>query len=124
SHRRWECHTKDISAEHCPATSSISGLKDTLATHGKGTVIEIACAGINGIMVVWIDRNTVDRCSGNKWIIGYHVPGGRIATTICCFPSTAADGPKVSHNTTVHGSGWIDRHGVNTPFCRRVIKTA
>ena len=75
-------------------------------------------------MIVWIDGNSVDRCSGNQWIIGYHVPSSGCAATVGRFPYPASDRPKISHNAAIHGGRWIDRHRINSPFGRRVIKTA
>src|SRR5205823_5949277 len=114
---------QNVGAENGPCSSCISGLKNTLATHGKGTEIEIAGASINGVMIAGINRNTVDGCSGNQRIIGYHAPGSGITTTVGRLPYTASNRTKISHNAAIHRGGWINRNRVHSPFSRRVIKT-
>src|SRR5207245_4182627 len=103
--------------------SGIGGLEDALATHGKGTEIEIACAGIDSVMIAGIDGNTVDGRSGNQRIVGYHAPASGITTTVGRLPYAASDRPQISHNAAIHYGGWIDRYRVHSPFGRRVVKT-
>src|SRR5262249_36734999 len=55
-------YTKNVGAENHPGSSGISGLKDTLATHGEGTVIEIAGPGVHNVMIIRIDHDGVDGC--------------------------------------------------------------
>src|SRR5947207_2410292 len=117
-------HAKNVGAENGPCSSCISGLKNTLATHEKGTEIEIAGASINGVMIAGINRSTVDGCSGNQRIIGYHAPGSGITATVSRPPYTTADRTKISHNATIDSRGGINRDRVNSPFRRRVIETA
>src|SRR4029453_3113784 len=45
-------HAEHVGTKHRPGSSGISGLEDTLATHGKGTEIEVARTSINSVMIV------------------------------------------------------------------------
>src|SRR4030095_4147263 len=75
-------HTENVGAEYCPGSAGVYGLENTLATHGEGTVMESAGAGVDSVMIIRIDHDGVDGCGGNKRIVCDDCPSGRSAAAI------------------------------------------
>ena len=75
-------------------------------------------------MIVWIDYNSINSGGRNERVISDHRPCRRIATAVSRFPYAAANRTDISNDSTINSGSWIDCNRVNSPFGRRVIKTA
>ena len=58
--RKRQPGPENISAKKSPRIPSIGRLQNTLAAHRERTVVEIAGARVNGVVIVWVDRERID----------------------------------------------------------------
>src|SRR5262249_41614108 len=78
----WQWRGENIRAEYSPRRTRIGRFENALAAHGERPVIKVACAGINRVMIVRIDRNRVYGSGADQRIIGHDAPRGQTAATV------------------------------------------
>ena len=91
-----------------PSSASVSRLQDTLTTHGKGPIIEIARLCVDGVMIVGVYLNRVDGCRTNQRIICDYAPSSHVAAAVGRFPYPATNRSQISNDAAVHRRRWID----------------
>src|SRR6185436_11920704 len=77
---------EDVGGEDGPVRAGVGGFEYALAAHGECAVIEVAGAGVDGVVIVRIDGHRVDAGRGDQRIVGDDGPGGGAAAAVRGLP--------------------------------------
>src|ERR1700694_2434139 len=97
-------------------SARVGGLKNSLTAGRERAVIQIAGAGVNRVVVIRINRESVNRDRREQRIVSKWSPRRARAATVGRFPNTAAIGTQVGNNGTVGCRGWINDDIVHPAF--------
>ena len=116
-------HAEHIRPQHRPGGTGIGGFQNALTAHRKGTKIQVARAGIDGVMIVRIDdivSIAVVEISGSS------VTTVQVVEALQQLVVFQTPPPTVPAYATMlpFGRSRIDSDIVNSPFGGRVIKAA
>ncbi len=87
---------EDVGAEDRPARPGVGGLEDARRAEGPGGVVQVTGPGVDGVGIVGVDLDVVDRDRGEERVVGRRRPGGRGAAAVRRLPDPAAHRAGVS----------------------------
>ena len=67
--RKWQAGIKHICSQQRPGNAGVGRLENALTAHREGTKIQVACAGVDRVVIVWVNGDGVDANGGKERIV-------------------------------------------------------
>ena len=107
--------------EHRPGRSGVGRLQDALAPHRERAIVEVTRTCVDGVVVVRIDVEGVDRERGDERVLGRSAPRGRVAAAVGRLPDPAADRGRIGDDRARVGRRRIDGHRIDATLGEAVV---